>query len=187
LDDRALVGVCVSAPGRPDPTRDDVMVQLRKGHAGYDVVGIARGLEKSVLDASEGVVRGGQFSSARKFVGGDIAIILALVLSTAMVILAGRCSSVQFERIISTWVRRLMLRRPGLCVLGRSCGWLRRPGFKRSSARRLPRYVLDELLSVVVLWPLLRADLTSLVAPKAYASDATLEQGGGCYLRPVSR
>eukprot|EP00971_Amphidinium_carterae_P336479 6472870-Amphidinium_carterae.2 len=61
-------------------------------------------------------------------------------------------------------------------LLDRTTSWLRRDetGKKR---RRLGAKVRDELLGLVLLWPLLKADMQMTPSLRAYASDATVARG----------
>ena len=177
IDDGAIVGACASPSGCPDPTRDEIQAELNRSHASYDRIGVKRKQAKEIRDAENGIVWGGELSSIRHDVGGEVRKVKQLMMVTARVILLGGCQPHQMMQLTSTWVHHLAFRRPCMSLLDNVYSWMRTPPYRPFTWRRLTWRVVDELVGLVLLWPLMRTDVSAKLGDTVFASDATLKMG----------
>jgi len=175
IDDGAVVGVY--EPDDADRVRGDVRAERARSMDAYQRAGIIMKAEKEVVDAAEATVWGGQLSTARQDVGANVEKLGALMIVTLRLIRRAHCTPLLLQKVLGAWVHVLTFYRPGFCLLDRAFGWCRLPGAGMRRERPLTHAVIDELLGVTLLGPLLRCDLAALVAPRVYASDATLTDG----------
>ena len=125
-DDRVIIGPC-DGPCASDPVRQAAPQRVHRGRRAHETTGVNGEPEKSVLDQPSAVVWGGQLSSERLDVGGEIKNVKQLSVITTNVILVGAASIVLMRRLIGCRVRHLMFRRAAMCIVDELYAWLRMP------------------------------------------------------------
>ena len=175
-DDHALVSVV--PPGEEgERVLENARATRSQVHTAYQDVGIVRKMEKEVTGATEGVVWGGELSTERRDVGGEVGKVHFLAMITLRVCCVGVISGWLLQKLLGCWVHHLCFRRCGFSLLDFSFAWMRQKDVPKHQKRNIPPSVSDELLALAILWPCWRADLSATIAPRAFCSDATLTRG----------
>eukprot|EP00971_Amphidinium_carterae_P009188 181158-Amphidinium_carterae.1 len=143
----------------------------------YEKVALTLKESKERIQEKEATVWGAHLSSSRREVRGDLQKMKALVFLTVEVIKSKRITTHLMQKVVGYWVHHLLFQRLGLCVLHETYRWLERGAEALHTPRQLPDCVRQELQGFVMLFPLLRADLSSCICPVLYATDATQEIG----------
>eukprot|EP00971_Amphidinium_carterae_P062188 1230986-Amphidinium_carterae.4 len=131
----------------------------------YKEVSLQLRTEKEQLRASEASVWGAVISSERRDVRGNVEKLKALVFLTVEVLRKPFVSTHVVQKIVGFWVYHCLFQRTALCVLQETYRWLEEGKDDLHARRQLPSRVRQELQGYVLLFPLLRADLTSCIHP----------------------
>ncbi|MCP4244913.1 MAG: hypothetical protein GY772_30595 [bacterium] len=157
-DDYVLLGLCRGPPGGLcDPARREVFAIRARTQVGYARYGYEEKSEKEVIDASAGVAWGGELSTSRRDVGGEIKKQLQLVGVTRRLLCARRASPRMVAQLAGARTHHLCFRRPALCLLDQAFAFSRRPGRPPNRIVELPRVVCQEFLLLAIIFPLFRA------------------------------
>eukprot|EP00971_Amphidinium_carterae_P214978 4266242-Amphidinium_carterae.1 len=151
--------------------------RLERVKARYAEVHLRLKLEKEKINMKEATVWGACLSSARREIRGDLVKMKALVFLTARTLKAHRISTHAIQKLVGFWVHHCLFQRAALCVLQETYRWLEEGAQQPHALRVLPGYVRQELQGFIVLYPLIRSDLSSCISPEIYATDATMEIG----------
>eukprot|EP00971_Amphidinium_carterae_P266686 5290002-Amphidinium_carterae.4 len=145
-------------------------------HSGYSAACLIRKEAKAVSEAESMTLWGATVNGASKTVRGSLEKMKALVSLSCTLLGARTVSSDELSCLVGHWTHQCLFRRVSLCVLDEVYAWVRRDctGQKR---RMLSTKARDELLGLVLLWPLLESDMQAVPAPRCYASDATVTRG----------
>ena len=159
-DDHALVSVV--PPGEEgERVLENARATRSQVHTAYQEVGIVRKVEKEVTGATEGVVWGGELSTERCDVGGEVGKVHFLAMITLRVCCVGVISGWLLQKLLGCWVHHLCFRRCGFSLLDFSFAWMRQKDVPKHQKRHTPPTVSDELLALAILWPCWRADLAN--------------------------
>eukprot|EP00971_Amphidinium_carterae_P082670 1635292-Amphidinium_carterae.1 len=179
-DDLALVdfvhaklkGVC-----SPQHVQEQSASRLAAVKQRYGEVQLQLKPQKEQLRAKEASVWGAGLSSARKEVRGDMTKMKALTFLTVELLRAVFTTTHTVQRAVGFWVHHCLFQRAALCIFQETYRWLEEGKDHPHHQRFLPGMVRQELQGCVLLFPLLRADVSSCLHPELFASDATGEIG----------
>eukprot|EP00971_Amphidinium_carterae_P210931 4185404-Amphidinium_carterae.1 len=138
--------------------------RIERVHAGYATSGLIRKEEKAQKEVSVLTLWGATVDGNKKTVRGALEKVKALVTLTTRMLAARTVSTDELSAILGHWTHHSLFRRPCLSLLDEAYAWVRRDplGSKR---RRLGTKVRDEFMGLILLWPLLQADLQVVPAP----------------------
>eukprot|EP00971_Amphidinium_carterae_P332684 6466947-Amphidinium_carterae.1 len=154
-------------------------------HRGYASSGLIRKEAKAQKEVETLTLWGATVDGKEKVVRGTVEKLKALVQVTGDLLTHPTVSSDELNSLLGHWTHHCLFRRSTLCLLDEAYAWIRRDesGVKR---RWLGPRVRDELLGLMVLWPLISANMQAVPAPYVYASDATVTRGAVLESEPLS-
>eukprot|EP00971_Amphidinium_carterae_P277412 5505535-Amphidinium_carterae.1 len=159
--------------------------RIGKVHKGYRESGLIRKETKAQAEVTTLSLWGATVDGEKKTVRGSLEKVKALALLTAETLAGRTVSSDELSALLGHWTHHSLFRRQCLCLLDEAYAWIRRDSLG-SKRRRLGAKVRDELLGLLLLWPLLRADMQTVPGPRVYASDATVSRGAVVESSPLS-
>eukprot|EP00971_Amphidinium_carterae_P350331 6491491-Amphidinium_carterae.1 len=154
-------------------------------HKGYATSGLIHKEAKAQKEVETLTLWGATVDGKEKVVRGTIEKLKALVQVTGDLLTHPTVSSDELSSLLGHWTHHCLFRRSTLCLLDEAYAWIRRDdsGVKR---RWLGPRVRDELLGLMVLWPLISSNMQAVPSPYVYASDATVTRGAVLESEPLS-
>eukprot|EP00971_Amphidinium_carterae_P078453 1551722-Amphidinium_carterae.1 len=142
-------------------TLDEARVRICHVHAGYRNSGLIRKEAKARAEESVMTLWGSTIDGSNKVVRGALEKVKPLLAVTAELLSAKTASSDEVSILLGHWTHHCLFRRASLCLLDEVYSWIRRDtvGTKR---RHLGPRVRDELLGLLLLWPLLHSDMQAV-------------------------
>ena len=182
IDDHVTCQKVSRAPGATagSPLRDELI--FARAETAYLDVGLVqhekkrkRGLQSTTLLGAEVDGEAGFVAAPRHRVG-------VLMMATAIIVRKACCTPALLSSVIGLWVHVVMFRRPTLALLG--AAFTNARAEPKNEVRHLSRETLNELLSLVLLAPILQTDVRVGYVPEVFAMDAFFA-GAGLVAAPV--
>ena len=186
IDDFFAVAVNDQAAPNEEPL--DVQC-FRKAKAAYQSDGISGSDAKDVVGERVAKIVGAQINSSSEALNKGLCTIgsppqkrYGLSWITLMVCQLAFTTDVLHVCLLGAWVSILMFRRPLMSVLNRSFKLVNASQVDASHPKlvRLPRAVVDELVTIALLVPFAVSDLSAIFATEVFATDASLSKGAFC-------
>ena len=115
------------SPGLSAPIVAADIERVDKGRAASERAGVVREPEKPLRYEATAAIRGGEFSSGRKGVGGDLTKVTRLAAVAAWLALAGCASVIIMRMLAGCWAHQLMFGWRCACLLDAVYGRIREP------------------------------------------------------------
>eukprot|EP00971_Amphidinium_carterae_P073437 1452051-Amphidinium_carterae.1 len=150
--------------------------RIKGVHKGYQESCLIRKEVKARSEEKDMTLWGALVSGEHKTVRGSLDKMKLLLSLTTQLLGAPTSSSDEVAALLGHWTFHCMFRRSCLCLLNEAYAWVRRDA-TGSKRRTLSTRVRDEFLGLLLLWPLLQADMQAVPAERLYASDTTVDRG----------
>ncbi|CAE7269931.1 unnamed protein product, partial [Symbiodinium necroappetens] len=153
----------------------EIFEQAEKAYRDVQLVQHEKKRKRNLL---QGVFLGAEVDGEVGLVGAPRHRTGVLMYLTCQLVFRGTATSALLASIIGLWIHVLMFRRPALCIL--SAAFVDAGHLPRDAVFPLSRQTLNELAALVVLGPVLQADLRVEYTPFLYAMDASPSGAGIC-------
>eukprot|EP00971_Amphidinium_carterae_P023814 469317-Amphidinium_carterae.2 len=143
----------------------------------YPAVSLKLKAEKERLCETEATIWGAELSSKRKEVRCNLKKLRTLVFLTKRLLSTRRVSTRYVQKFVGCWVHFCMFQRVALSILQETYRWIEQGVSSPHVLRTWSYQVWQELQGFVLLFPMIRSDISSFLCPELFATDATQDVG----------